>query len=280
MQKMPPSIPTSSSPGLDTGIRLQTTKAPPSRTRPQATKRTAKKKKSKSPPESSLAASTDHQSNQATQDNIATTTNNENTLSPYSNVNTNMMAGGMSYGMYGSPYFGGGMSPMMMGGGPLSGFYQTLFGIQNVVFSLGQAIQLLGMNQQGMQQAFDSLTSMVDHAIATFQEMRALEATENAKETEEQKRRRLRLKAVRWALVMGTSWLVYKIIRQITSKRRRLKHEPHSSWSPRGSSGYTQYGASPYSSYPGASMYGGYGSPGTTLGGMYGYNGGANTGFF
>jgi hypothetical protein len=101
----------------------------------------------------------------------------------------------------------------------------VLFGVQNVVFSLSQAVQVLGMNQQAITQAFDSLTSMFDHAIAIFHELRALEALETEKENEEQKKRRTRLKAIRWALMMGSSWLVYKLMRRITSRRRHLQYD-------------------------------------------------------
>jgi hypothetical protein len=50
------------------------------------------------------------------------------------------MYGGGLYGggMYGIPSFGGGIPPP----GPLSGLNQFLFGVQNVVFSLGQAVQV------------------------------------------------------------------------------------------------------------------------------------------
>jgi uncharacterized membrane protein YgcG len=176
------------------------------------------------------------------------------------------------------------MSPMMMGG-PFSGLYQVLFGVQNVVFSLGQAVQLVGMNQQALQQALDSAWSMMDHAIATFHELRALEAKEKKHETKEDKKKRQRLKALRWALVMGTSWVVYKLIRRITSssRRRRLRHNgasstnaimPNNNYSPSYSYGTGGYGSSMY----GPSMNGGgYNSSspyGSSLFGGGGYGGG------
>ena len=176
-------------------------------------------------------------------------------------------------GMYGSPYYGG---PMMTMGGPFSGVYQVLFGVQNVVFSLTQAVQLMGTNQHALQQAFDSLTGMMDHAIATFHELRALEAMEVANETKEQQRRRRRLKALRWALMMSASWLVYKIIRRLTTRRRRLGYEP------RGSDNImTPYSGAGYNGGYNSMMYGagyGAGSPfGSTFGGgqLGGYPGGS-----
>ena len=134
--------------------------------------------------------------------------------------------GGMYGGLYGNSMYGMGMMSPMMFGGPFSGLYQVLFGVQNVIFSLGQAVQILGMNQQALQQALDSVSTMADHAIATFYELRALEAVEQKHETEDQKKRRRRLKAMRWALLMGTSWFAYKLFKYLTtSRRRRLRHQ-------------------------------------------------------
>lgn len=178
--------------------------------------------------------------------------------------NANMMPYGMSpYGM--SPYYGG-MSPMMMG--PLSNLNQYLFGIQNVVFSLTQAVQMLGMNQQALQHAFDSLTSMFENAVATFHELRALEAMKTETETEEQKNRRKRLKTIRWALLLGGSWLVHKIIRKITCRRRQIQYDgPSNGTSPlAGSYGPTAHGGYNYSPFSGPSMYGGGGHYGTSGG--------------
>ena len=142
-------------------------------------------------------------------------------------------AGMMGMYSYGSPY--GMMGSPMMTAGPFSGLYQALFGFQNVIFSLGQVVQILGMNQQAMQQVFESISSMLDQAVASYNELRALEAIEKEKETEEQKKKRRRLKAIRWALVTGASCLVYKIFRRLVSSsgRKRLGY---------GSAGSNLYG--------------------------------------
>jgi hypothetical protein len=226
-----------------------------------------------------------------------------NSLSLFNNNNTNtnsnssmmmqspmgygggMMGGGMM-GMYGG---GGMMSPMMMGG-PFSGLYQTLFGIQNVVFSLGQAVQMLTTNQQALQQILDSGWHMLDNAVATFHELQALEALEKEQETEEEKKRRRRLKAMRWALMMGASWFAYKLIRRIStsSRRRRLQYNNSTGGGDGGNimpasnynygannSGYGGYGSSMY----GQSMHGGY-SSGSPYGGSPYYGAGAGGGYF
>lgn len=157
--------------------------------------------------------------------------------------------------MYGSPYYGAAVAPMMpMMGGPFSSLYQWLYTTQNFVFSVGQAVQILGTNQQALQQALDSLTTMADHAIAVFGELRALEAITNAQETDQQKKRRRRLQAIRWALVMGSTWLVYKILRRLTTSSRRRNRllrnhgEPLGNW-PAPSNAYASYGPSYGPSY-------------------------------
>ena len=177
----------------------------------------------------------------------------------------NNMYGG---GMYGAGMYGM-MSPMMMGG-PFSGVYQLLFGVQSVVMSLGQAVQLIGMNQQALQQALDAAWNLVDHSMATFHELRQLEATNSAKETPEQKQKRRRLKALRWALVMGTSWFVYKLLRRIFTSSRRKRLGYHQQGRHNNSNPYST--SSGYHYLPMTSSYspGYYGAAG---GGGYGYGG-------
>eukprot|EP00934_Nitzschia_sp_Nitz4_P004893 Nitzschia sp. Nitz4//scaffold106_size73319//33318//34157//NITZ4_005736-RA/size73319-processed-gene-0.68-mRNA-1//-1//CDS//3329532520//4883//frame0 len=279
---MPPSIPMNSSIEASGRVRAPTSAVSKSRRTNASSATTARKSTARrSAPSKGGNKTREEPSTTTEQTTEAVATPQENAMTSYGGMNggMGMMGGGMYGGMYGSPYFGGGMSPMMMGG-PFSGLYQTLFGIQNIVFSMSQVVQLLGMNQHAMQQAFDSLSSMVDHAIATFHEVRALDATESALESEEQKRRRRRLKAIRYAMVVGATWLVYKIIRQLTSKRRRLRHDttntmglhsrPTTGYSPYGGYGGGSYGMGMgYNSMMGSSMYGGgYGGPGS-FGGMY-----------
>lgn len=193
-----------------------------------------------------------------------------NALSSYNSASM------MPYGM--SPYYGG-MSPMNTMG-PFSNLNQFLYGIQTVVFSLSQAVQLLGMNQQALQQAFDSLTSMMDHAIATFHELRALEAMKNEKETAEQKKRRQRLKTIRWALMMGGSYVVYKLIRRITSRRKQIAFTGNNASHQFGAGGPSMYGSG---AVGGSGMYGGY-NPTSAFGpSMYGgssYYGSGNGNYF
>ena len=140
--------------------------------------------------------------------------------------------GGGMYGNYGGGYnsMGGGMyggvmmSPYgMMSPGPLSGLNQLLFSVQSVIFSLGQAVQIIGMNTQGLKQLLESATAMFDHAVQTWQEMQSLEQKARHHETEEDRKRRARLRAMRMALVAGISYLGYRLVRRLIFPRRRQR---------------------------------------------------------
>ena len=145
------------------------------------------------------------------------------------------------FGMYGGPALPplSGMSPYGMGmgmgmgmggmGGEVpyfSSIYQIMYGVQNLIFSVSQIIQVVGTNQQALHHAWESLNQLIDHAIEKFNEMRVLESIHQREhETEEEKRKRKRLKVIRYAIVFGGSWLAYKLIRTnlLFSRKRRIK---------------------------------------------------------
>jgi hypothetical protein len=170
--------------------------------------------------------------------------------------------GGMGAGMMGSSYYGGGM------GGPFSGLNQFLFGVQNVISSLGQAVQIIGMNTQALSQLLESGTTMVDHAIATWHEMQTIDQRQRSRETEEEKKRRRRLRALRWALVVGVSFAVTKLVRYILQSSRRKRLTASSSRIPASSPYSSAYSTAPPNAYSdpyhggaahyGGSPYGGY----------------------
>lgn len=168
--------------------------------------------------------------------------------------------GGM--GMYGSSY--GMMSPGMGMGGPFNGLNQFLFGMQSVLFSLSQAIQIVSMNTQTFNQLFESATSMFDHAIETFHEMRSIESASRESESEEMKKRRRRLRALRWAIVTAVTIAGYKIIRRLARKRGRQEHPilMQNAFQPGGSMAQPYHGMSshvqqrPYSDQWGGGMNG------------------------
>jgi hypothetical protein len=179
------------------------------------------------------------------------------------------MGGGM--GMMGSPY---GMSPMMGGmGGSLSNLNQFLFGIQNVLSSLGQAVQIVGMNTQAVKQLLEAASGMFDHAVATWSEMRAIEAAASDFESEEDKKRRRRLRALRWAMVTAATYAGYKCLKWLFSSSRKRHQRPMLEGQQSSAmSGYRPYSSDPYggSGNYGSSPYGGgYSSYGSGQG--YGY---------
>ena len=154
-----------------------------------------------------------------------------NSMSPYGG---NAMMGGVGYGagygggmgMYGGGYGTGGYGNMMYGGGGgggpmLSGLNQFLFGVQNVIFSLSQAVQIVGMNTDAVQQLFAAGAALCTRAVTTWREMRAIEAaahrttTTAATETPDARRRRRRLRALRWMFVASVSWAGYQVIRKL-----------------------------------------------------------------
>ncbi|CAB9513173.1 expressed unknown protein [Seminavis robusta] len=196
-----------------------------------------------------------------------------------------MYGGGMGMyggGMMGSPY---GLYGGMMGGmGPLNSLNQFLFGVQTAIYSLSSAVQVIGMNTEAFHQLLDAASSMLDHALAAWHEMRALDATEKIFETEEQKMKKRRLKALRWALVVAASYAAYRILRSLLvakrrrSRQRRIQQSPHPSHHQPTTTAMTPYGYNNNTSSMG--MYGGgmYGGPSSGMygpgGGGYGYGGG------
>jgi hypothetical protein len=123
--------------------------------------------------------------------------------------------GGTGYGG-GFNYYGQ-MPPL----GPMSSLNQFLFGVQNVIFSLSQAVQIIGMNTEAVKHLFESVSAMFDHATASWQEMRALEFQARDAETPEARKRRRRLRALRWALACAITYAGYSLIRKLLSSARR-----------------------------------------------------------
>ena len=183
--------------------------------------------------------------------------------------------GGMYGGMYGSPY---GMG-MGFGMGPLNTLNQFLMGVQTAIYSLNSAVQVIGMNKQALHQLLDAASSMVEHALATWHEMRALEAIAKDQETEEQKMRRRRLKALRWAMVVAATYAAWRVIRSAFSsrkhRRRNLTSATETSYASYSNQAMTPYNGGGYNSSPYSTS--GYGmSPynSSGMGGMYGAGGG------
>merc|ERR1719203_1861825 len=73
------------------------------------------------------------------------------------------MYGGMgNYGAMGMPW--------------IMSLNQFLFGIQSVVFSLGQAVQIVGMNAQQIRHVYESVKGMVENAVGQVHKWGSLPA--------------------------------------------------------------------------------------------------------
>ena len=122
-----------------------------------------------------------------------------------------------------------------MPGSSLGGFNQFLFGVQNVIFSLSQAVQILGMNTQALKQLLETVMTTFDHAVRTYREVRRIELAAAADESEskESKQKRRRLKALRWAAVSVLTYAGYRLVRYAfrsvsRSQRSLTDHRPQS----------------------------------------------------
>jgi parvulin-like peptidyl-prolyl isomerase len=99
--------------------------------------------------------------------------------------------------------------------------YQVIYGAQNLIFSLSQIIQLIGANQRQLNHAWESLNQLIEHAVSTFNEMRAIDKMrEENEETHDQKQKQKRLRTLRYAFFFGGSWFLYKLLRYLLFRKK------------------------------------------------------------
>lgn len=195
--------------------------------------------------------------------------------SPYSTSPYSMNMSPLSMMQYG-PSMGYGMN---MGFGPISTINQYLFSFQSFIFAIGQAVQIVGMNTHQLHQLYDQLTAMVDQALNYINEMKTLSIQEVATKnlSDEEIRRRRRLKAIRWGLLFSASyasfWTILKWYKKRKDFTRRKKlitdggpnmhsRAPTLQSSPQHSFGSMNMMPSPPSMYGAHSNYGyGYSQP-------------------
>lgn len=231
------------------------------------------------------ADKTENSTKLATTGNTVATTDLNNlttTTSPYNNP---MSYGGMYGGMGMSPYGMMGMGMMGMGGLTNNPITNLLFSVQQAVFTVTQTIQIVGMNAESLKLMMHNAKEMVVKAqISVTDTMRQIDAhiaandRMAARETREQKKRRRRLKALRWSMVMVAAYAAYKLFlkRLIFGRRRRRGIMNGGAML----GGAAVGGMSMYNNnygYGNGSMYGGggYGASSPYGGGGYGYGGGA-----
>ena len=210
-------------------------------------------------------------------------------MSPYS---MGMGGMGMMGGMYGGMY-GGGMYGM--GSQWLTSLNQCLFGFQSLIFSLGQAVQIVGMNAQQLHHVYDSFKGMIENVVGqvnsklgcsveellgvnknnhrgngSLRGMLGNNENQNSTTTEDEDEiitqneiiRRRRVAAFRWTISLATSYLLYKGVRRLIRTLilgggdSQQRHSPiQQQQQYQGSTGYGQYGSSMSSGY-GSGSYG------------------------
>lgn len=127
------------------------------------------------------------------------------------------MGGNYGYG-YGFGAGGGGGGGGILG--PLSSINQFLFSFQSVIFSVGQAIQIVGMNTQQLHHLYEQIMGMFDHTLAIIHEVRTLEEQESKTLSPDQIKKRRRLKAIRWSIMFGITYAGYNVIVKWFQRRR------------------------------------------------------------
>ena len=151
-----------------------------------------------------------------------------NTYDPYSMGGSTYMYGGGGLGLGGM-----GMSPYMMNGlGMMTGhpgITNVLFNFQQIMFSISQAVQIVGMNAEALQQLVHSLRDLTMKANESIRGF-VVEVTKQlddenkyqiAHESEKQKKRRRRLKVLRWTMAMVGSYAMYKFLKRIFCNKRK-----------------------------------------------------------
>jgi len=150
--------------------------------------------------------------------------------------NSNMLSNNpyfqSSYGMPPMGMYGGGFSGEQISGLGHPGITNFLFSVQSVVFSLGQTMQIISMNSQALSQMCQSTKQMIEQAVKNLIEFKSQfenfmiscdkHATSHTLTNSEQDRKRRRkLKAIRWTLAMTVTFMGYKLVRYAMQRRRR-----------------------------------------------------------
>lgn len=159
-------------------------------------------------------------------------------------------------GMIGGGYYGGAGMALGSTSGPLASFNQFLFGVQAVIFSLGQAIQIVGMNAHALQQLLDAALAAFDRATTAYRELRSLEAARHETDDEESRKRLRRFQALRWTVVVAATYGGYRLVKRLLFQRRPPQSQ-HSTLSmpPSPPSYYASAQGPAHTSYPYSGSY-------------------------
>lgn len=76
------------------------------------------------------------------------------------------------------------------------------------------------MNTQALHQLYQQAMAMLDQSLSLLHELKTLENQHHKTLTEEEKKKQRRLKAMRWAIIMGISYAGYTFVRKWLKRRR------------------------------------------------------------
>jgi hypothetical protein len=128
---------------------------------------------------------------------------------------------------------------MMNGYGPFSTITNYLLGIQNVIMSIGQVVQIVSYNASSLQQLCAALLSMMDHVVQSYREQiqqqqsmmicgennknnhdhHSIDEEHNHRMQQQQQQRRIRV--LRYTVTFAMSYLGYSLIRKLFFAKRR-----------------------------------------------------------
>jgi hypothetical protein len=136
--------------------------------------------------------------------------------------------GGYNNGMMMMGGYGG--YPTAYGAGPLSWVNQCMFGIQNLLFSVTQVIQIVSMNTNTVHQLYEAVRTILQHAVQAYQQHIALDDSPTSskgihtvQQRQELAQRRRKLRMIRSALVSLTLYTGYKLVRWLFTKNSRTR---------------------------------------------------------
>ena len=159
-------------------------------------------------------------------------------MNPYNAYNPMTPSTSMfgNYGGFGNSMMMSPQLPMLgTAGGPFSTITNYLLGIQNVIMSIGQVVQIISFNATSLQQLSESILAMVEHAIRSWHEQQQQqhqnrflkhnrgdsgswnENVDNRTPEEIQKalQQRRRLRALRYTIAITVSYIGYTMIRKV-----------------------------------------------------------------
>jgi hypothetical protein len=160
-------------------------------------------------------------------------------MNPYNSFNP-MNLSNSAYGNFGNGYSNGNMMMMaapMLGtttaGGPFSTITNYLLGIQNVIMSIGQVVQIISFNASSLQQLSESILAMIEHAIRSWHEQQQQQSNQRLwnpstadawnnnnngrtpEEIQKEEKMQRRLRALRYTVTIALSYIGYSIIRKV-----------------------------------------------------------------